>query len=67
MINYAAVEPWSGTVSFEGPDEFQAAETETWTLYCEDPDGTIRSARQVAIDRGQSRALDLRSACARRQ
>jgi hypothetical protein len=67
VINWAAVEPWSGTVSFEGPDEFQPAETETWTLFCEDPDGTIRSARQVAIARGETRALDLRSACTRRQ
>jgi hypothetical protein len=67
VINWAAVEPWSGTVSFEGPDEFQPAETETWTLFCEDPDGTIRSARQVAIARGETRALDLRSSCTRRQ
>ena len=65
-MNFAGVEPWSGTVSFEGPDEFQPAQAETWTLFCEDADGTIRSARQVAIARGERRSLDLRSACARR-
>ena len=66
VVNFAGVEPWSGTVSFEGPDEFQPAQAETWTLFCEDADGTIRSARQVAIARGERRSLDLRSACSRR-
>jgi hypothetical protein len=67
VINYAAVEPFSGTVTFEGPEAFQPAQTETWTLFCEQPEGTIRSARQVAIARGERRSLDLRSGCARRQ
>jgi hypothetical protein len=67
VINFAAVEPWTGTVTFEGPGDFEPAETETYTLLCEDPDGTIRSARQVGIDRGETRALDLRSACTRRR
>jgi hypothetical protein len=66
VINWAAVEPWSGTVTFEGPEAFQPAQTETWTLFCEDPDGTIRSARQVLIARGERRSLDLRGGCARR-
>jgi hypothetical protein len=63
VINYAAVEPWSGTVSFEGPEPYQAAQQETWTLFCEQPEGTIRSARQVFIDRGERRSLDLRRDC----
>jgi hypothetical protein len=67
VINFAAAEPWTGTVTFEGPDAFQPAQTETWTLFCEDPDGTIRSARQVLIARGERRALDLRSDCRVRQ
>jgi hypothetical protein len=67
VINFAAVEPWTGTVTFEGPEAFQPAQTETWTLFCEDPDGTIRSARQVLIARGERRALDLRSDCRVRQ
>jgi zinc carboxypeptidase len=67
VINFAGAEPFTGTVSFEGPEAFQPAQTETWTLMCEQPEGTIRSARQVAIARGERRSLDLRSACARRQ
>ncbi len=67
VINYAAVEPWSGTVSFEGPGEFQAATTETWTLSCEQTEGRADSAQQLVIARGERRTLDLRSACARRR
>jgi hypothetical protein len=63
VINWAAVEPWSGTVTFEGPEPYQEAQQETWTLFCEQPEGTIRSARQVFVDRGQRRSLDLRSDC----
>jgi hypothetical protein len=65
VINYAAAEPWTGTVTFEGPEAFQPAMTETWTLFCEDADGTIRSARQVLIARGERRELDLRDSCVR--
>jgi Zinc carboxypeptidase len=60
VINYAAVEPWSGEVTYAGPDPFG---DETWTLFCEQPEGTIRSARQVFVDRGERRTLDLRNDC----
>jgi hypothetical protein len=63
VINYAAVEPWSGTVTFEGPEPYQEAQQETWTLSCEQPEGTVRSARQVYVERGERRSLDLRSDC----
>ena len=64
VINWAAAEPWQGTASFAGPEPYQAAQQETWTLSCEQPEGTVRSARQVFIDRGQRRAFDLRVATA---
>jgi hypothetical protein len=67
VINWAAVEPWSGTVTFAGPEPYQAAQQETWTLFCEQPEGTIRSARQVFVDRGQRRSLDLRQECRQRR
>jgi Zinc carboxypeptidase len=67
VINYAAVEPWSGTVTFEGPEPYQAAQQETWTLFCEQPEGVVRSARQVFVDRGERRALDLRRDCRTRR
>jgi hypothetical protein len=66
VINWAAADPWSGTVTFAGPDPYQAPE-ETWTLSCETPEGTTRSARQVFVARGERRTLDLRRDCRIRQ
>jgi len=63
VINYAAVEPWTGSVTFEGPPAGSAPQQETWTLFCEQPEGVIRSARQVYVARGEKRALDLRTDC----
>jgi hypothetical protein len=62
VIHYAAAEPYEGTVTFQAPDPFQAPE-ETWTLFCETPEGVIRSARQVFVARGERRSLDLRGDC----
>lgn len=64
VINWAAAEPWTGTVTFLPPDPPQAS-VETYTLFCEQPEGTIRSARQVQADRGQRVSLDLRKDCKR--
>ena len=61
--NYAGVDPWTGTVTYEGPPPAQAAQEETWTLSCETPEGTTRSARQVFVARGERRTLDLRGDC----
>jgi hypothetical protein len=63
VINYAGVEPWTGKVSFEGPPPASAPQQETWTLFCEQPEGVIRSGRQVYVGRGEKRTLDLRSDC----
>ena len=62
VINWAAADPWKGKVTFAGPDPYQAPE-ETWTLSCETPEGTTRSARQVFVARGERRSLDLRGDC----
>jgi hypothetical protein len=50
-------------VTFEGPPPAQAAQEESWTLFCEQPEGVIRSARQVFVARGEKRTLDLRTDC----
>ena len=67
VINYAASEPYDGTVTFEGPDPFQPGVQETWTLFCESPEGTIRSARQVFVARGARRTVDLSTDCKARR
>jgi hypothetical protein len=61
--NFAAAEPYTGTITFQGP-LFQAAQVESWTLTCESPEGTVLDSRQVAIDRAQRQTLDLSGACA---
>lgn len=66
VINWAAADPWTGTVTFAGPDPYAAPE-ETWTLLCESPEGVIRSARQVFVARGERRTLDLRADCRTRR
>ena len=62
VINWAAADPWKGTVTYASPDPYQAPE-ETWTLSCETPEGVTRSARQVFVARGERRSLDLRGDC----
>ena len=63
VSNYAAVGGWTGKVSFEGPPPASAPQQESYTLFCEQPEGVIRSARQVFVGRGEKRTLDLRTDC----
>jgi Zinc carboxypeptidase/RTX calcium-binding nonapeptide repeat (4 copies) len=63
VINFAAVEPYDGTVTFEGPDPHQPAQTETWGLSCEFPEGNVVGAQDVLINRGEQQTLDLGALC----
>jgi hypothetical protein len=63
--NYAGLDPWKGTVSFEGPGPYNAPVQESYTLSCETPQGVVKSARQVFVARGERLALDLRKDCRR--
>jgi hypothetical protein len=63
--NYAGLDPWSGTVTFAGPDPHQAPQQEAYTLTCATPQGVVKSARQVFVARGEQLALDLRKDCRR--
>jgi hypothetical protein len=63
MINFAAAEPYEVTVTFQGPDPFQPAQTETWGLTCEFPEGNVLGGQEVLINRGETAALDLESLC----
>jgi hypothetical protein len=63
--NYAAIDPWTGTVTFEGPPPHQGPQQESYTLSCETPQGVVKSARQVFVARGERLALDLRKDCRR--
>jgi hypothetical protein len=63
--NYAGLDPWKGTVSFEGAGAYNAPIQEAYSLTCETPQGVVKSARQVFVARGERLALDLRKDCRR--
>jgi Zinc carboxypeptidase len=63
VVNFAAAEPYQGTVSFAGPDALVPAQVESWTLTCE-VGGEVVTAQQVTIGRGEEQVLDL-SSCTR--
>lgn len=63
--NFAATEPYDGTVTFQGPDPFVPAQTETWTMTCAGIDGKVAATRQVFIERGQARVEDFGAPCAK--
>jgi len=56
--NYAAVEPYDGTITFEGPGPFTPAQTETWKLTCFFAD-EARVKQDILIGRGETKNLDL--------
>jgi hypothetical protein len=60
--NFAAVEPYTVTISYEGPQPFKPAQVESYTLTCE-RGGRVFDTQQVVVDRGQVEQLDLK-ACA---
>ena len=64
VINFAAIEPYEGTITYGGPDDFEPAEIESWTLTCE-RGGEVVTSQQLTIARDEQQELDL-SACARR-
>jgi hypothetical protein len=63
--NYAGVDPWTGTVTYAGPDPYGAPQQEAYTLTCETSQGVVKAARQVFVARGERLALDLRKDCRR--
>jgi hypothetical protein len=66
VVNFAAPlpDPYTVDVTFDGPEDFQPAQTEAWTLTCS-LGGTERSSTQVFVARGGVANVDVRSACGR--
>jgi Ca2+-binding RTX toxin-like protein len=60
VINYAAPVPddYTVNVSFEGPEEFVPATTETWKFTCTFA-GETRVTQEILIARGERQTLDL--------
>jgi murein tripeptide amidase MpaA len=63
VVNYLAVEPYEGTITFSGPEPYEAAHAESWQLSCELPRGNVLGSMPVTIGRGETQDLDLDSLC----
>jgi hypothetical protein len=61
VVNYAAVSPWTLTMTTRAPGESPVVEgaTEAWTMTCE-RDGVVRQTVEVEIARGQLRMVNFR-------
>ena len=53
VVNWGALEPYEGTITWGPPEPFQPGGTEAWTLSCEEPDGIVRGGQQVVVGRGE--------------
>ena len=63
VINWAALEPYEGQVTFEGPTPpVGAGEPEAWNLTCE-VNGEVMASLQVFVGRGERQAVDLAGKC----
>jgi hypothetical protein len=58
VTNYAAAEPYTLRVTFAGPEPFQPARTEAYTLTCE-LGGQVLETQQVVVARGETKPLGL--------
>lgn len=65
VINYSAVSPYDGSVTFAKTEKGIRLRRERWTLTCrESRKGPVLAREKVFVKRGQVANLDLRSACA---
>ena len=60
--NFAAVEPYTLTITYVAPQPLKPAQIESYTLTCE-RGGRVFDTQQVVVERGQVKQLDLK-ACA---
>lgn len=63
LTNFAASEPYDGTITYRGPDPVSRARKERWTLTCMRGKNVLARSK-IYIERGQRKRLDLRRACA---
>jgi hypothetical protein len=63
MVNFAAVEPYTGTITYGPPPPHQAGQVESWNLYCS-IGGTERFVGEIVIARGEARSVSVNKRCA---
>jgi murein tripeptide amidase MpaA len=63
VTNFAAGEPYTVDIKWNGPEPYRAAQTEAYTLTCEQG-GRVLESQTILIDRNQKQNVDL-AACRR--
>ena len=63
VINFLAAEPYEGTITFSGPEPYEAARAESYQLTCELPEGNVLGSVPLTIGRGQTQNENLESLC----
>jgi murein tripeptide amidase MpaA len=63
VVNFLAAEPYEGTITFSGPDPYEAAHAESWQLSCELPKGNVLGTVPITIARGESQSQNLEDLC----
>ena len=63
VINFAATEPYDGTVTFAGPSPKIESQRERWTVTCKNRKGKVTGTRSLYIERGQLKKRNLSKGC----
>ena len=63
VVNFAATEPYEGTVTFLAPPPFVEGHKERWTLTCKNRKGEKIGQRKLYLERGDVKKLNLRKGC----
>ena len=63
VINFAASEPYDGTVTFAGPSPRIEPQRERWTVTCKNRKGKVTGTRNLYIERGQVKKRNFRKGC----
>ncbi|MBA2239925.1 MAG: peptidase M14 [Solirubrobacterales bacterium] len=61
MVNFAAADPYKGTIDYKKSPKFEPARTERWKLTCTKASG--RSVDRILVDRGEVANVDLAKTC----
>ena len=64
VINFAGGTTYDLNITFQSPDPFVPAKTESWTLTCETGGGRVLAGREVQIARGETKSASFGRQCA---
>ena len=60
VVNFAAAEPYDGSITYLPPPPFEPAQKERWKLVVKNRKGKVVNRRSLYIERGETKKLNLR-------